>query len=85
MSMDGKGAWRDNIVVERLWRSVTYEAIDLHAYETPSEVKQGLKRYFQCYNTGRPQQAHRGQTPDTAYFHLLPVAEGASCIGILST
>jgi len=49
----------------------------LHAYETPNAVKQGLKRYFQFYNTGRPHQAHRGQTPDTAYFHLLPVAEVA--------
>ncbi len=77
ISMDGKGAWRDNIFVERLWRSVKYEDIYLHAYETPSEVKQGLKRYFQFYNTSRPHQAHTGQTPDTAYFNLLPVAEVA--------
>jgi len=77
ISMDGKGAWRDNIFVERLWRSVKYEDIYLHAYETPREVKQGLKRYFQFYNTDRPHQAHRGQTPDTAYFHLLPVTEVA--------
>ena len=77
MSMDGKGAWRDNIFVERLWRSVKYEDIYLQAYETPNEVKQGLKRYFQFYNTSRPHQAHRGQTPDTAYFNLLPVAEAA--------
>ncbi len=77
ISMDGIGAWRDNIFVERLWRSVKYEDIYLHAYETPSEVKQGLKRYFQFYNTSRPHQAHTGQTPDTAYFHLLPVTEVA--------
>jgi len=77
ISMDGKGAWRDNIFVERLWRSVKYEDIYLHAYETPSEVKQGLKRYFQFYNTSRPHQAHTGQTPDTAYFNLLPAAEVA--------
>jgi transposase InsO family protein len=48
MSMNGKGAWRDNVFVERLWHSVKYEDIYLHAYETPSEVKQGLKRYFVC-------------------------------------
>jgi len=77
ISMDGKGAWRDNIFVERLWRSVKYEDIYLHAYATPSEVKQGLKRYFQFYNTSRPHQAHTGQTPDTAYFNLLPAAEVA--------
>ena len=77
ISMDGKGAWRDNIFVERLWRSVKYEDIYLHAYETPSDVKQGLKRYFQFYNTSRPHQAHTGQTPDTAYFTLVPVAEVA--------
>jgi len=77
ISMDGKGAWRDNIFVERLWRSVKYEDIYLHAYETPSDVKQGLKRYFEFYNTCRPHRAHTGQTPDTAYFNLLPVAEVA--------
>ena len=77
ISMDGKGAWRDNIFVERLWRSVKYEDIYLHAYETPSNVKQGLKRYFEFYNTSRPHRAHTGQTPDTAYFNLLPVAEVA--------
>ncbi len=77
ISMDGKGAWRDNIFVERLWRSVKYEDIYLHAYETPNDVKQGLKRYFQFYNTSRPHRAHTGQTPDTAYFNLLPVAEVA--------
>ncbi len=77
ISMDGQGAWRDNIFVERLWRSVKYEDIYLHAYETPNAVKQGLKRYFHFYNTSRPHQAHRGQTPDTAYFHRLPVAEVA--------
>ncbi len=77
ISMDGKGAWRDNIFVERLWRSVKYEDIYLHAYETPNEVKQGLKRYFAFYNSRRPHQAHAGQTPDTAYFSRLPVAEVA--------
>ena len=77
ISMDGKGAWRDNVFVERLWRSVKYEDIYLHAYETPSAVKQGLKQYFDFYNTHRPHQAHTGLTPHTAYFTRLPVAEVA--------
>lgn len=77
VSMDGKGAWRDNIFVERLWRSVKYEDIYLHAYKTPSEVKQGLTRYFHFYNTRRPHQAHAGQVPDTAYFNRWPVAKVA--------
>jgi len=77
MSKDGKGAWRNNVFVERLWCPVKYEDIYLHAYETTSEVKQDLKRYFAFYNTSRPHQAHTGQTPDTAYFTLLSVAEVA--------
>ena len=77
VSMDGKGAWRDNVFVERLWRSVKYEEVYLHAYETPSAVKEGLKRYFHFYNTRRPHQAHAGQTPDTAYFTQWPVAKVA--------
>ncbi len=77
ISMDGKGAWRDNILVERLWRSVKYEDIYLHAYATPTDVKHGLKRYFEFYNTRRPHRAHTGQTSDTAYFNQLPVTEVA--------
>ncbi len=77
ISMDGKGAWRDNIFVERLWRSVKYEDIYLHAYEAPTEVKQGLKGYFDFYNTHRPHQAHTGQTPDMGDFSRLLVAEVA--------
>ena len=68
ISMDGKGAWRDNLFVERLWRSVKDEDIYRHADETPSAVTQGLKRYFDFYNTHRPHQVHTGQTPDMAYF-----------------
>ncbi len=77
ISMDGKGAWRDNIFVERLWRSVKYEDMYLHAYETPNAVKQGLNRYFDFYNTHRPHQVHTGQTPDMAYFSQLAVAKVA--------
>ena len=77
ISMDGKGAWRDNVFVERLWQSIKYEDIYLHGYETPSEGKQGLKRYLAFYNSSRPHQAHIGQTPGTTYFTRLPVAEVA--------
>ena len=66
ISMDSKGAWRDNVFVERLWRSVKYEDIAWQADETPAEVQQGLTRYFAFYNTSRPLRAHTGPTPDTA-------------------
>ena len=77
MSIDSKGAWRDNVFVERLWRSVKYEDMYLHAYETPSEVQQGLNWYLAFYNTKNPHQAHTGQPPDSAYFTQLPIGEVA--------
>ena len=72
ISMDGRGCWRDNVFVERLWRSVKYEDIYLHAYETVSAVNAGLERYFTFFNTRRPHRALRGRTPDQAYFTSLP-------------
>jgi len=68
ISMDGKGRWVDNVFVERLWRSVKYEEIYLHAYESPKEVNQALTRYFSFYNTRRPHQALDQRTPDAVYF-----------------
>jgi len=68
ISMDGKGRWVDNVFVERLWRSVKYEEIYLHAYETPKQVNQALTRYFGFYNTRRPHQALDQRTPDAVYF-----------------
>ena len=53
ISMDGKGRWVDNVFVERLWRSVKYEDVYLHAYETPTELRAGLARYFEFYNARR--------------------------------
>lgn len=77
ISMDGKGAWRDNVFVERLWRSVKYEEVYLHAYETVSAARQGIDRYLAFYNTRRPHSSLEGQTPDQAY-HIklqpIPVA-----------
>jgi putative transposase len=70
LSMDGKGAWRDNLFVERLWKSVKYEEVYLHAYDSVSEAHQGLARYFTFYNGGRPHAALDGRTPDMVYFGL---------------
>jgi putative transposase len=68
ISMDGKGRWVDNVFIERLWRSVKYEDIYLHAYETPREVDAALTRYFSFYNGRRPHQALGQDTPDTLYY-----------------
>jgi putative transposase len=68
ISMDGKGRWIDNVFVERLWRSVKYESIYLHAYETPREVRVALARYFAFYNAHRPHQSLGYRTPDEIYF-----------------
>jgi len=68
ISMDGKGRWVDNVFVERLWKSVKYEDIYLHAYETPKQVNQALTNYFGFYNTRRPHQALDQCTPDAVYF-----------------
>ncbi len=72
ISMDGKGCWRDNVFVVRLWRSVKYEAVYLHAYDSVSEAKSGLKNYFNRYNQLRPHTALDDQTPDKFYFDNLP-------------
>jgi putative transposase len=69
ISMDGKGCWRDNIFVERLWRTVKYEQVYLHAYDTVSVAQTALKRYFDFYNRKRPHSALDGRTPDMAYFN----------------
>lgn len=68
ISMDGKGRWVDNVFVERLWRSVKYEDVYLHAYETPTELRAGLARYFTFYNTRRRHSALDRRTPDAVYF-----------------
>jgi putative transposase len=67
ISMDGKGCWRDNVFVERLWKSIKYEEVYLHAYDTVSAAHQGLERYLMFYNQTRPHQALDGQTPDQVY------------------
>jgi putative transposase len=69
ISMDGKGAWRDNVFVERLWRSIKYEEIYIHAYETVPEARRAIGRYLTFYNTTRPHSSLDGATPDEAYFN----------------
>ena len=77
ISMDGKGSWRDNVFIERLWRSVKYEDIYLRAYGSVSEVKTGLNQYFNFYNTRRPHSSLDGKTPDQVYFNTLPQIKAA--------
>ncbi|MGJ0395056.1 MAG: IS3 family transposase [Methylocystis sp.] len=68
ISMDGKGAWRDNVFVERLWRSVKYEEVYLKAYDAVSEARASIGRYLAFYNERRPHSALDGRTPNEAYF-----------------
>ena len=77
ISMDGKGAWRDNVFVERLWRTVKYEHVYLHAYESTSEAKSKIASYFNFYNQRRPHSTLDRQTPDQVYFNSLPSQKAA--------
>jgi putative transposase len=72
LSMDGRGAWRDNIFVERLWRSVKYEEVYLHAYESVKEARTAIMRYLDWYNRCRPHSSLWGMTPEEAYVSMLP-------------
>ena len=77
ISMDGKGAWRDNVLVERLWRSVKYEEVYLRAYDSVSEARTSIGRYLDFYNRRRPHSSLDGTTPDQAYFNPLPIRMAA--------
>jgi len=72
ISMDGKGAWRDNVFVERLWRTVKYEEVYLKAYDTVAEARASIGRYLDFYNARRPHSQHGGRTPDQIWFASLP-------------
>jgi putative transposase len=67
ISMDGRGRWMDNVFIERLWRSLKYECVYLHAYETGSELRAGLSAWVGLYNARRPHTALAGRTPDEVY------------------
>ena len=71
ISMDGKGAWRDNVIVERLWRTVKYEEVYLRAYANVPEARASIGRYLAFYNTMRPHSSLDGKTPDQAHFSML--------------
>lgn len=77
LSMDGKGSWRDNLFIERLWKSVKYEEVYLHAYDSVTEARESLARYFTFYNQGRPRSALDSRTPDMVYSTPLPQLEAA--------
>jgi transposase InsO family protein len=77
ISMDGKGAWRDNVFVERLWRSIKYEEVYLRAYDSVGEARQSIGRYLDFYNGRRPHSSLDGMTPDQAYFTQLPIPMAA--------
>ena len=69
ISMDGKGAWRDNVFVERIWKSVKYEEVYLHAYDSVGQARTSLGRYLEFYNSRRPHSSLDRRTPDEAYFN----------------
>ena len=77
LSMDGKGCWRDNIFVERLWRSLKYEEVYLHGYDSVSAATTGIGNYFTLYNARRPHSSLSDRTPDDVYFTPLPLAAAA--------
>ena len=77
ISMDGKGAWRDNVFVERFWRTIKYEEVYLRAYDGVEEARQSIGRYIAFYNARRPHAALDGRTPDQASFDPLPLRMAA--------
>jgi putative transposase len=78
LSMDGRGAWRDNVFVERLWRSVKYERVYLHAYDSVTEARQSIMQYMDWYNRSRPHSSLGKKTPDEAYTVMLPTVKLAA-------
>jgi putative transposase len=72
ISMDGRGSWRDNVFVERLWRSVKYEEVYLRAYDSVGDARASLGRYLAFYNAIPPHSSLDARTPDNAYFNPLP-------------
>jgi putative transposase len=72
ISMDGKGAWRDNVFVERVWKSVKYEEVYLRAYDSVSQARASIGRYLDFYNRRRPHSSLDRRTPDEAYFYPQP-------------
>lgn len=78
ISMDGKGCWRDNVFVERLWKSIKYDEVYLHAYDSVSAARQGLARYLAFYNQRRPHSSLDRKTPGEFYYENLPKLQNAA-------
>lgn len=78
ISMDGRGAWRDNVFVERLWRSVKYEEVYLRAYDSVGQARASLGRYLDFYNRKRPHSSLDARTPDRAYFDNIAILARAA-------
>jgi putative transposase len=78
LSMDGRGAWRDNVFVERLWRSVKYERVYLKAYDSVCAARADIADYFRWYNTERPHSSLEDRTPDETYLNLSPTLSEAA-------
>ena len=77
ISMDGRGRWRDNVFVERIWKSIKYEEVYLHAYASVSEARTRIATYIEFYNSMRPHSSLKALTPDQVYFNRLPAALAA--------
>ena len=77
ISMDGKGRWIDNVFIERLWRSVKYEEVYLHAYDSLTQARNGLEKYFEFYNTKRKHQTLKAK-PNEVYYKNLPTLQKAA-------
>ncbi len=78
LSMDGRGAWRDNVFIERFWRTIKYDEIYLKAYDSVAVARQGIDRFVQWYNTDRPHSSVDKMTPIEAYYALLPALKTAA-------
>ena len=77
ISMDGRGRWRDNVFVERIWKSIKYEEVYLHAYASVNEARTSIGRYLEFYNSIRPHSSLKALTPDQVYFNRLPESMAA--------
>jgi len=78
LSMDGRGSWRGNVFVERVWRSIKYEEVYLKAYESVSHARRSIGDYIELYNRKWPHSSLADQTPDEAYFATLPAIKLAA-------
>jgi putative transposase len=77
LSMDGKGCWRDNVFVERIWRTIKYEEVYLRAYDSVHDARTSLGKYIEFYNHTRPHSSLKGKTPNQVHINRMPEALAA--------